>query len=447
MKDKDIKEEKKTRSKKILDESKEEKPKVKKTRKKKEEKEIILDDANTVVVEKQVGFNFVEVLVIMIITLILGVVIGSFIMYVTKDNKKNVIVKNGVPSEMQEFLDTYNNIINNYYEKVDSDKLIEAGINGMLEYLGDDYSVYMDKEISNEFNEQIEGKYYGIGVEIVLTDNGSRINRVFKDSPAEKIGLKPGDIFLKLDGTDVSKSTPAEIASYIKNSDRKEVEITILRETEEKNYKIALSNVSIQSVEGKIIEKNNKKIGYIDLSIFASNTYSQFEKELKELESKKIDSLIIDVRGNSGGYLTCVTDIASMFMDKTKIVYQLDTKGLVEQIHSSNNEKRNYNIVVLVNGASASASEILAAALQESYGAKVIGTKTFGKGTVQAAYSLKSGATVKYTIQKWLTPKGNWINEKGITPDIEIELDENYFVDPSDENDNQLQKALEELSK
>ena len=139
--------------------------------------------------------------------------------------------------------------------------------------------------------------------------------------------------------------------------------------------------------------------------------------------------------------------MASLFLDKSKVIYQLDTKGIVEQVYSLSKEKRTYPIVVLVNGASASASEILAAALQESYGATIIGTNSFGKGTVQAAYQLKSGATVKYTIQKWLTPKGNWINEKGVTPDIKVELDQTYYENPSDDTDNQLQKAISELSK
>ena len=153
------------------------------------------------------------------------------------------------------------------------------------------------------------------------------------------------------------------------------------------------------------------------------------------------------MRDNSGGYLSTVTSIASLFMDKSKIIYQLDTKGIVEQIYATTKESRKYDIRVLINQNSASASEILAAALQESYGAKVVGVNSFGKGTVQKAYQLESGATVKYTIQKWLTPNGNWINKKGVTPDIEVEMEGDYYQNPSDETDNQLQKALEDISK
>lgn len=427
----------------------ENKEEVKEIKKEPEKKEVIKE----VVIEKNNGFNYAEVIVIMIITLILGGVIGSFITYVTKKDReviKTIVNNNGnskLPVEFDEFLQTYNNILNNYYEEVDSKKLIEAGISGMLEYLGDDYSVYMDEEVSENFNEQVNGKYTGIGVEIILTDDGVEINRVFADSPAAKGGLKKGDRFISVDGEDVTKKNPSDISNMIRNSKTGKVSVTVKRDNEEKTFELKLKEVNIESVTSEVIEKNGKKVGYIKLSIFAENTYDQFKKKLEELESKKIDSLIIDVRDNSGGYLTCVTSIASLFMDKSKIIYQLDTKGIVEQVFSTTKEKRTYPIIVLTNGNSASASEILAAALQESYGAKIVGENSYGKGTVQAAYQLKSGATVKYTIQKWLTPKGNWINKKGVTPDIEVKLDEEYYQNPSNDTDTQLQKALEEISK
>ncbi|MBR6113256.1 MAG: S41 family peptidase [Bacilli bacterium] len=436
----------KEKDKEVKEETTKKKTSVKKTVKKEEPKKEV--EIQEVIVEKKTGFNYAEVIVIMIITLILGGVIGSFITYLTRDKvKEEKEVCSSIPKEMNEFLDAYDKIMNDYYEKVDSKGLLEAGINGMLQYLDDDYSVYMDKDVTKEFDEQVEGKYTGIGVEIQLTDNGVVVNRVFDKSPAKEAGLKKGDIFLKVNGTDVTKETPAKISDMIKNGKSKNVEIVIKRDDEEKTFTLTLKEVDIESVETEVFEKDGKKIGYIKLSVFASNTYQQFERKLLELEGKKIDSLIIDVRDNSGGYLSSVTDIASLFLSKSKIVYQLDTKGIVEQVYATSNTKREYDIVVLANKASASASEILAGALQESYGAKVIGTNTFGKGTVQAAYKLESGATVKYTIQKWLTPKGNWINEKGITPDIEVELDEEYYKTYDKKDDNQLQKAIEELSK
>ena len=415
-----------------------------------EKKEVVKE----VIVEKNNGFNYAEVIVIMIITLILGGVIGSFITYITKKDRevvRTIVNNNGgsskLPAEFDEFLETYNNIVDNYYEDVDSNKLIEAGISGMLEYLGDEHSVYMDEKVSEAFNEQVNGKYTGIGVEIILTEKGVEINRVFADSPASEAKLEKGDIFLKVDGEDVTKKTPSDVSTMIRSSKTGNVEVVVKRNEEEKTFKLKLRLVNIESVESKVYEKNGKKVGYIDLSIFAENTFEQFKNKLEKLELDKIDSLIIDVRSNSGGYLTSVTSIASLFLDKSKVIYQLDTKGIVEQIYSVSKEKRTYPIIVLTDGNSASASEILAAALQESYGAKIVGTNSYGKGTVQAAYQLKSGATVKYTIQKWLTPKGNWIDKKGVTPDVKVELGDEYFNNPSDETDTQLQKALEEISK
>lgn len=422
------------------------------TRKKKEvvdkpevEKEV---EIREVIVEKKSGFNYAEVIVIMIITLILGAVIGSFINYITTNKTPEKEIISTVPSDLQEFVNTYNNIINDYYEEVNKEELLEAGINGMLEYLGDDYSVYMDEETSNSFNEQVEGKYTGIGVEIIQeSEDKIYISRVFENSPASKAGLKEGDVFLKVDGEDVTGKTAADISSLIKGSKTGKVEVVVRRGEEEKTFTLTLKQVEIESVTSKVFNKNGKKIGYLELSIFASNTHTQFEKKLLELESKNIDKLIIDVRDNSGGYLSTVTDIASLFMNKSKVIYQLDTKGVVEQVYSRTNTSRKYDIAVLINKNSASASEILAAALQESYGAKVIGTNSFGKGTVQKAYQLESGATVKYTIQKWLTPNGNWVNEVGVKPDVEVNLENDYYLNPSDDTDNQLQKALEELSK
>ena len=448
---------KKTRTTRRSTEKVEEAPKkvVKKsTEKKVEIKEDKKEEVKEVIVEKNNGFNYAEVIVIMIITLILGGVIGSFITYITKKDRqvvRTIVNNNGntetLSGDFDEFLEVYENIVNNYYEDVDKDKIIEAGISGMLDYLEDDYSAYMDKETSTTFNEQVNGKYTGIGVEIILTENGVVINRVFAGSPAEEANLKAGDLFLKVDGEDVTTKTPSEISNMIRNSKTGKVKITVKRNDEEKTFDLKLREVDIESVTSKVFEKNGKKVGYIDLSIFADNSYDQFKKKLESLENKKIDSLIIDVRSNSGGYLTTVTNIASLFLDKSKVIYQLDTKGIIEQIYSVSKEKRTYPIIVLTDENSASASEILAAALQESYGAKIVGTHSFGKGTVQAAYQLKSGALVKYTIQKWLTPNGNWIDKKGVTPDIEVELDEEYLKNPCDETDKQLQKALEEISK
>lgn len=414
---------------------------------KEEKEEKREEEIREVIIEKKSGFNYLEVILIMIITLIIGGFVGSTVTNFTKKHTSDT--KGGIETnQYKEFIDTYNDIKKNYYEEIDEDALLDAGIKGMLEFLGDKYSVYMDQEESDEFNEQVDGKYQGVGVEIVqLEEKGVSIYRVFENSPAEKAGLKAGDIIQKISTEDVTGKTSSEISDMIRNSKEKKVNITVLRDGEEKEFTLEKTSVDIESVTIKTFERGTKKIGYIALSIFASNTEEQFAKKLEELEKEEIDGLVIDVRGNSGGYLTSVTAIASMFLEKGKVIYQLDTKGIIEQIRDQSKEKRTYPVAVLINKGSASASEILAGALNESYDAYLIGTATYGKGTVQRAYELKSGATVKYTIQKWLTPKGNWINETGLTPTHLEEMDVNYYLNPTDENDNQLQRALDEISK
>ncbi len=409
---------------------------------KQEPKEIIKE----VIVEKKIGFNYLEVILIMIITLIIGGFLGSVINQF-KDKSKPEDKQVEVSSKFQEFIDTYNDIKYNYYENLDDQELLDAGIKGMLDFLGDKYSLYMSPSESEDFDVQVEGKYSGIGTEIQQTkDKGVVITRIFDNSPASKAGLEVGDIFIKIDDNDVNSKTSAEVASMIKDSDNSKVKVIVLRGEEEKEFTIEKSVVEIESVSSEIIEYNDKKIGYIYINVFAANTYKQFSSVLNDLELSEIDRLVIDVRGNSGGYLNSVTDIVSMFLDKGKVIYQLDTKGVVQKIYDTTKTNRNYPVAVLVNKGSASASEILAGALKESYGASIIGTNSYGKGTVQRAYKLDSGATVKYTIQKWLTPDGNWLNEVGLEPTDSVELSEDYFVNPSNETDNQLQKALEVIS-
>ena len=306
----------------------------------------------------------------------------------------------------------------------------------------------MDKDETESFNEQVEGKYTGIGVEITKDGDGLvTIVRIFKDTPAAKSGLKVGDQFLEVAGNEVKDKTTSELATMIKNINDKEFTVKVMRDNKELEFTLSCEEVNIESVSGEILEKNGKKVGYINISVFASNTYSQFLSELSDLEVQGFDSLVIDVRGNTGGYLTTVTNIASIFLEKGKVIYQLDTKGVVEKIKDTTAMKKTYPIAVLIDKGSASASEILASALKESYGAMVVGTASYGKGTVQRAYQLESGATIKYTIQKWLTPKGNWINEVGVEPTTVVELSDDYISNPSNDTDNQLQKALELLSK
>ena len=274
------------------------------------------------------------------------------------------------------------------------------------------------------------------------SDNLPVIGKVFDNSPASKAGLMTDDIIMKVNDIDVTKKSLSAIASIVKGEKGTSVNLTIKREKEERVITITRDVVDNISVISEVIEKKDKKIGYLYISNFAANTTKQFKKELESLEKQEINSLIIDVRGNTGGYLTTVEDIVSMFIKKGEPIYQLKTKDEIEIVYDKTDESRDYPVVVLADGGSASASELLVGAFGETYNSEIVGTKTFGKGKVQKVSTLSSGALFKYTFQEWLTPKGNYIDQKGIAPTIEIAYEYN-----EEGKDNQKDRAIEELSK
>ena len=380
-------------------------------------------------------FNTAEVVLIVFISILFGVIVGCLLVF-TKGNDTD-------DSYLKEIVSTYEAIKDNYYEEVDEEELVNAAVNGMASVLQDSNSYYMDKETTDSFNQQINGSFVGVGMNVYHGGSDNIVLEVFKDSPAEEAGLQVNDIIVKVGDTDVRGMSLTELTNLIKGEKDTVVNITVLRDDKEMSFDVTRGTIELTSVTNKIIEGENKKIGYINISVFASNTYEQFNKSLKSLEKQDIDSLIIDVRNNPGGHLNQVEKILSLFFNKKTVLYQLDTKGSVEKRYSTGNGKRKYEIVVLVNESSASASEILASCFKDNYkNAKIVGTTTYGKGTIQNALELSTGVTVKYTVQKWLTSKGEWINEVGIEPDVVVEQSEDYYSTLSDEDDVQLQKAL-----
>lgn len=416
----------------IIKRYKEEKDSNKKVKEKKIE--IVNDNKNK---EREL-YTSKEVIIVMIFSIGIGILMcfggisiitGKNYLAVTKDLKKVV--------------DTYYAIVDNYYGELDRDKLIDGAVEGMISSVGDTFTSYSDTDSTSSFDETINGSYEGIGCTVATLEDGTiSVIDMFEDSPSYKAGLKVGDIILKVDGESYEGKNSNDISNYIKNSGKSKIVLTVKRDNEEKDISINLSKVEIPHVSGKVIEQDSKKIGYIKISLFASNSYKQFKNKLDELEKSNIDDLIIDVRDNSGGYLSSVTDICNLFLDKGKVIYQLeDSKGKVKK-KDTTKEKRKYDIVVLINDGSASASEILASAIKESYGGDIVGTNSYGKGTVQQTKKLLDGSMIKYTTQKWLTPDGNSINGVGVTPTKVVELNEEYFNNPTTENDNQLQEAI-----
>ena len=389
------------------------------------------------------SYSFDEVFSITIFSLLLGV-LACFSILTILNKGKNYFV---LSKELAKFVDAYDAIVNNYYKEVDKDKLVESAINGMVSSVGDEYTSYSDKDVTDNFNEAVNGKYMGIGALIMKSENDLVIYKVFEDSPSYKAGLKDGDIILKLDDKDTKDMSVNDIASIVKNDDNKEVKLLVKRGEENLDITIVKDMVELPVVSGKVINHNDKKIGYISLSIFSSVASEQFNKELVKLEKEGISGLVIDVRGNSGGYLTTVTDIASYFLKKGDIIYKLEVNDKVTVRKDKTKESRDYSVAVLIDKNSASASEILASSIKESYNGYVVGTNSYGKGTVQQTLVLSDGSMIKYTIEKWLTPLGNWINEEGVVPTNYVELSSEYLNNPVFENDNQLNKALELVSK
>lgn len=384
---------------------------------------------------------------------VVSMIIGSVITIAIKDfdvakvnTNKTEVSYSKTKKGFDSLYETYDTIMSEYYKDVDSDKLIEGAINGMLESLDDEHTMYFDKKSKEEFDSELSGNYYGIGAQIQLTsDETIKITKVFDDSPAKKAGLKEEDVFVSVDGTSVKGKSATEVANMLKSDSVKTSTIVVKRNDKELTFKVTKENITLFSVSSEMLDNNGKNVGYLSVSIFGQKTYSQFKDALTKLEKQDMDSLIIDLRGNTGGYLSTVTNMLEEFIDKGNIIYQIQSSSGVKQYKTVKASEKKYKIVVLIDGGSASASEIMSAAMKEVYGATLVGQTTYGKGTVQTTKNLSNGSMIKYTIEKWLTPSGKNIDKEGIKPDYEVELGDSYKDNPTKENDAQLQKALDLL--
>ncbi len=423
-KSKNVLDKKDTKDKKISNNKKRVKKEIKIEEPKKEK--LILNEE---FINKNVNFSLLEVIIIILVTGIVVSLSTGLIVYNNYD-KISKSKSDDTSSEIKEFTESYNHIINSYIDEVDKSKLIDAAISGMYSFLNDEYSIYMDNDTTESLNEQLEGTYDGIGIEMTMNNKGViYVTQVFKNTPAEKAGLKPDDILVALDGESLEGKTTTEVANIIKKGTKSEFKLTYKRDNIEKTVTVNKKHVYINSVKSERFDN----IGYINISTFSATTEEQVKKELDNFD-KNISYLIIDLRNNTGGYLNAAYDVSELFLKKGKVIYQLkDRNNKITKFTAKSGEYRHFNnIVVIINGSTASASEILTLALKESANAKIVGTKSYGKGTVQETSKLKSGSMVKYTTAYWLSPKGNSINKTGITPD--------YKIDGEEE---QLKKAIE----
>lgn len=346
-----------------------------------------------------------------------------------KETKKSA---EELPGDLQKIAQTYELIREKFIEDVEDEQLIEGAIEGMLATLEDPHTSYLNVESMEEFNQQIESSFEGIGAEVSMVNGVVTIVSPIKDSPAEKAGLRPNDQVISVDGESLEGLNLNEAVAKIRGKKGTKVTLEIRRASVSETFEVEIvrDTIPVETVYSKTEKNDGKTTGIIQITNFSEKTAEEFEEQLDQLEDDGIDGLIIDVRGNPGGLLYVVEEILALFVPEDIPYIQIeDADGNVEKFHSTLKEKKDYPISVLINEGSASASEILAVALKE-IGYDVVGQTSYGKGTVQTAVPLGDGSSLKLTTYKWLSPKGEWINEVGVEPTIPVEPPEYYYANP-----------------
>lgn len=332
--------------------------------------------------------------------------------------------------------------------KVDKEKLRQGELKGMVASLGDPYSEYLTLEDFDALAEQTNGKFFGIGVSVSSNEEGQiLVIAPIKDTPAEKVGIKTGDLIIKVNGEPVSGNDLQAAVAKIKGDKGTSVKITIYRPStkETKDIDVKRDEIKLETV----ISNTIKDLGYIGITQFNDNTYDEFKKALNNLKEKNVKGLIIDLRGNPGGTVDSVEKIANELLPEGTIVSAKNRDGQVVFDYKSDKEYVNLPMAVLINGGSASASEILAGAIRDFKMGTLIGEKSFGKGIVQSVFPFPDGSGLKITTSEYFTPSGENIHKKGIKPDIKVKLPENVKGIGIEylNTDSQLKKAIEVLEK
>lgn len=387
-----------------------------------------------------------KTIMLVILTAAITFIVTSLVMYNVSGKESIKYIES--TSSIGKTFQTFRNFIEkNYIGEIDDTQMLESAIKGYVAGLDDEYSEYITKEEMEEYMQEATGKYVGIGVYIM---NNTETNQIvvimpIKGSPAEEAGLKSGDVITKVDGINYTGEELSKASSALKKEEGTKAQIEILRDGEILNFEVERREVKVNHVEAEVIEN---KIGYIEISTFDEGCYDEFKQKWEELKKQNVTSLIIDLRNNGGGIVEESTNIADMMVEKNKTLLITASKNKEEEITKAKKEKViNVPIVFLVNENTASASEILTAAVKENNdNVKVIGTTTYGKGVIQTIFSLTDGSGIKLTTNEYYTPNHNEINKVGIKPDIEVELPEGedyYTVEK--ENDTQLKKAIEVL--
>lgn len=401
--------------------------------------------------EEKRRFKVYKVIMLVVLVTFITFLVTSIGMYQYLSNNgigSKILVSSGENGEITSEISKYKALIDKYFlGEVDEEKLKEGAIKGYIEGLNDPYTEYISKEDMQDYMADTIGNFVGIGIYMVKDTEADKIMVLspIKGSPAEKAGILPGDLIISVDGVEYKAEDMSVAANKIKGESGTTVKLEILRGTETKTFELKRENIKVNPVEGKVLEN---KIGYIEFSSFDEGTAQEFKTKFEELQKQGIKSLIIDLRNNGGGIVNEALEIADYILDKDDVIlYEVD-KNNEEKIEKSKNAPIiNIPIVILTNGNTASSSEILAGALKDHGKAKIVGTKTYGKGVIQQLLTLPDGSGLKITSEEYLTPNRTKINKVGIEPDEKVELPESVknvlLVDEKD--DTQLKKAIEIL--
>ena len=397
--------------------------------------------------EKRNSQQVYKTIMLIIITVLITALVTTIVIYNFVIKSGKIAIKsedNSSLSGLEATLASFRSVLEEkYMGEIDDEALIEGAIKGYVSALGDPYTTYYTKEEMDELMEETTGNYVGIGIYMTLDleNNAIYVVKPMEGSPAEEAGIQTGDLITKVDGKEYSGEELDQASNAIKGEEGTTVKLEILRDGETQELEVERRKI----VVSHIVEKKFDNVGYLLIEDFDGGCAKEFEEKYKELESQGIDRLIIDLRNNGGGVVDEAVSIADMLLDKDDtILITKDKKGNEEITKSEHNPTITMPVVVLTNGYSASASEILVGALQDNERATIVGTKTYGKGVIQEVDRLNDGSGLKITIEEYYTPNKNEINKVGIEPDEEIDLSNEVKEQGTytDEEDNQLQKAI-----
>ena len=348
-------------------------------------------------------------------------------------------------SEKEEAI--YNTIDDYYLNEIDNDKIQNGIFKGMVDSLGDPYTVYYNPEEYKQFTSSSSGTYSGIGVAVSqnVTTGAITIVKTFKKGSGEKEGMKPGDVIYKVEGKKIEGLELSKVVSMIKGEEGTFVKVTVLRDGKEIEFNLERKKLEVDTVNYRMEDRSGKKIGYISVSEFDEVTASQFKSAISELSKEGMEGLVIDLRDNPGGLLDVTCEMLDRMIKKGLLVYTVDKYGKRVDEDATDSDSFDKPVAILVNGNSASASEVFSGAMKDYKAATLVGTKTFGKGIVQSIVPFGDGTAMKVTVSKYYTPNGVNIHGTGIEPDVVVELSKDATKNGKYDRkyDNQLDKALD----